>query len=192
MEESKKVFDVRKVEDMLAPLDSVRPEFQVHMLNDAGQQRARAMAEDFTWLLNRVEKFGVTGRELALVCTKLQEACFFAKRGMAMRIENRESVLLRSVKLPSGDKNTIAVRIGPVQGIEISNTLGKEYDLCATVPENFDVLKHMCYLNLAVEEYMAWQKSDKAGEPRPEPVKLPDPDLCIVSGPRAIDPQVKS
>lgn len=69
---------------------NIRPEFQVHMLNESGKTRARALALIFTTALNEIESLGVTGRELALVKTKLEEASYFAKRGVASLPENQE------------------------------------------------------------------------------------------------------
>lgn len=69
---------------------NTRPEFSVHMLNEAGKMKARALAIDFSTLLDRIEASGCTGRDLALVKTKLEEACFVAKRGMASLLENQE------------------------------------------------------------------------------------------------------
>ena len=68
----------------------IRPEFTVHMLNDSGKKKAAAIAEGFSILLDGLEGAGVTGRDLALVKTKLEEACFAAKRGMASQLENQE------------------------------------------------------------------------------------------------------
>ncbi len=68
----------------------MRPEFKVHMLNEKGKEKAREIAEDFSVLLDNIEACGVTGRDLALVKTKLEEACFHAKHSMASRIENQE------------------------------------------------------------------------------------------------------
>ena len=53
-------------------------------------ERAKAIAVAFSDLLDKVEAFGCTGRDLALVKTKLEEACFCAKRGMASLPENQE------------------------------------------------------------------------------------------------------
>lgn len=64
--------------------------FSVHMLNDDGKKKAVAMAEDFSELLARVEAVVPPGRELAIVKTHLQDACFYAKRGMAMKPENQQ------------------------------------------------------------------------------------------------------
>jgi hypothetical protein len=68
----------------------MRPEFKVHMLNASGKAKARGIAENFSALLDAVEAAGCTGRDLALVKTKLEEACFCAKRGMASLPENQE------------------------------------------------------------------------------------------------------
>lgn len=62
---------------------AIRSEFAVHMLNDNGKAKAQGIAERFSLLLDDLENYGVTGRDLALVKTKLEEACFVAKRGMA-------------------------------------------------------------------------------------------------------------
>lgn len=69
---------------------NIRPEFQVHMLNDLGKARAKDIAVAFSDLLDRLEAQGITGRDMALVKTKLEEACFVAKRGMASLPENQE------------------------------------------------------------------------------------------------------
>lgn len=63
----------------------IKPEFAVHMLNDEGKKQAYALAEEFSSLLSYVEELVPAGRERALVITKLQEACFFAKRGVAVQ-----------------------------------------------------------------------------------------------------------
>lgn len=57
--------------------------FQVHMLNDIGKQKAREIAEDFDHLLGELKEVCPEGREMAIVRTKLEEACFFAKKAMA-------------------------------------------------------------------------------------------------------------
>jgi hypothetical protein len=67
----------------------VRPEFEVHLLNDTGKERAADIAKMFTVCLNNLESIiGADGREMAIVRTKLQEAAFFAKRAMAVKPEN--------------------------------------------------------------------------------------------------------
>ena len=59
-------------------------EFQVHMLNDAGKDKAKRIAEAFDRLLTElVDIQGEPSREMSLCKTKLEEACFFAKKAMA-------------------------------------------------------------------------------------------------------------
>lgn len=65
----------------------VRKEFSVHLLNDQGVTKATMLALAFSDCLDACERAGVTGRELALVVTKLQEASFFAKRSIALQPE---------------------------------------------------------------------------------------------------------
>lgn len=69
---------------------NIRPEFKVHMLNESGKKKATAMAERFSDMLDFLESCGVTGRDLAMVKTDLENACFHAKRGMASLPENQE------------------------------------------------------------------------------------------------------
>ena len=61
----------------------MRAEFRVHMLNDAGKEKAKGIAEAFDECLGKLEVLCAPGRELAIVRTKLEEACFFAKKAMA-------------------------------------------------------------------------------------------------------------
>lgn len=67
-----------------------RPEFQVHILNDAGIAKATALGEIFSDALEQIESLIPPGRERALVVTKLQEASFFAKRGIAVVPDNQK------------------------------------------------------------------------------------------------------
>jgi hypothetical protein len=68
----------------------IREEFTVHKLNDAGLARAGDVAKLFTVFLNNLESVtGSGGREMAIVRTKLQEANFFAKRAVAVLVENQ-------------------------------------------------------------------------------------------------------
>lgn len=69
----------------------MNPEFQVHMLNDKGKAKAKEIAECFDRCLTGLKLHCPEGRELALVKTKLEEACFFAKKAMANQPENTEA-----------------------------------------------------------------------------------------------------
>lgn len=71
--------------------DGIRSEFDVHMLNETGIEKAKKVALSFSQLLDDVELIcGKDGREMAVVRTKLQEAAFFAKRAMAVNPENQK------------------------------------------------------------------------------------------------------
>lgn len=61
----------------------MKKEFAVHMLNETGKTKAAAIAEVFDTALTALEELVPPGREIAIVRTKLEEACFFAKKGMA-------------------------------------------------------------------------------------------------------------
>jgi len=63
--------------------------FEVHMLNEEGIKKARQSAELFDELLNRVGILVPPSREFSIVTTNLEEACFFAKKGMANQLENQ-------------------------------------------------------------------------------------------------------
>lgn len=68
--------------------------FKVHMLNDQGKAKAKAIAEAFDELLTKLQAPELLGsmktRAGALVVTKLEEACFFAKKDMANSPENSQ------------------------------------------------------------------------------------------------------
>jgi len=69
-----------------------RAEFAVHMLNETGKASARTVAARFSALLDGLEATcGKEGRDMAIVRTKLEEACFFAKRALASKPENQEA-----------------------------------------------------------------------------------------------------
>jgi hypothetical protein len=65
-------------------------EFKVHMLTEVGKQKAAFIAETLDICLNDLTKVCVQGREFSLVKTKLEEACFFAKKAMAQMPGNSE------------------------------------------------------------------------------------------------------
>jgi hypothetical protein len=77
--------------------------FQVHLLNDQGKAKATKIAEAFHELVEKLQSLGVSlGQSLqpghepnrtragALVLTKLEEACFYAKKDMASSPENSQ------------------------------------------------------------------------------------------------------
>lgn len=67
--------------------------FAVHMLNDAGKQKASKIAAAFDGLwtdLQELTGVDMPTREMSLVRTKLEEACFFAKKAMANQEENQQ------------------------------------------------------------------------------------------------------
>ena len=73
------------------------PMFEVHMLNETGKAKAKAIAESFHGLLiilngglNQSAPLCPPSRELSIVKTKLEEACFFAKKAMASLPENQQ------------------------------------------------------------------------------------------------------
>jgi len=78
----------------------IRPEFDAHMLNDAGKAKAIEIAGRFSALLESLEEIvgadsremvvGADSREMALVRTNLQNASFYAKRAMAMQPANQQ------------------------------------------------------------------------------------------------------
>jgi hypothetical protein len=69
-------------------------EFEVHKLNEDGLQKARDIAFAFDEFLTELEDIvdagAQEGRLMAIVHTKLEEACFFTKKAMASKSENQE------------------------------------------------------------------------------------------------------
>jgi hypothetical protein len=61
----------------------VRPEFQGYKLNATGAAAGAAIGAAFSQLAAAVEAHVPAGRAKSLVATKLQEACMWAKRGIA-------------------------------------------------------------------------------------------------------------
>jgi len=64
--------------------------FEVHLLNDTGQRKAGTIALLFDSLLTELRALCPESRELSLAVTKLEEACFFAKKAMAKEPENQQ------------------------------------------------------------------------------------------------------
>lgn len=69
--------------------DLMRKEFQVHILNEQGIAKATELGEIFSEALSKIEAIVPPGRDLSLVVTRLQEASFFAKRGIAVDAGNQ-------------------------------------------------------------------------------------------------------
>lgn len=64
-------------------------EFGVHMLNEEGKTKARMIAEAFDALLEALLIIDPQpSREMSVCRTKLEEACFFAKKAMAQQSSN--------------------------------------------------------------------------------------------------------
>jgi hypothetical protein len=61
----------------------IDPIFEVHRLNEAGLEKAQTIAECFNNLLDEIRPLVPEGREWSLVKTKLEEACFYSKKGLA-------------------------------------------------------------------------------------------------------------
>ena len=71
-----------------------RPEFQVHLLNEDGINKAKILARDFSMLLNEIISIVGTehNREMSIVKTKLEEASFFAKKALANQTKYQKEV----------------------------------------------------------------------------------------------------
>lgn len=67
------------------------PTFAYHRLNDRGQHFCEHITLEFTELLRSLEVICPAGREFSLVKTKLEEACMFAKKSVALQPENQAS-----------------------------------------------------------------------------------------------------
>lgn len=65
-------------------------EFKVHVLNEVGISKAVAIAEVFDGALDALDDLIPSGRYMALVKTKMEEASFFAKKGMAIDPKNQK------------------------------------------------------------------------------------------------------
>lgn len=70
----------------------MRREFEVHMLNGEGKEKAKEIANEFSGCLTMIERICDTtdGREMSIVRTKMEEACFFAKKAMASQVQNQQ------------------------------------------------------------------------------------------------------
>lgn len=70
----------------------IGPLFRFHRLNMDGIAKATAVAELFDGLLTELETLWEpsTGREAALARTYLEQACFYAKKQLAINPLNQE------------------------------------------------------------------------------------------------------
>lgn len=57
--------------------------FAVHMLNERGKEEARKLAAQFDGLQTYVTGLGGDSRCQSIAATKLEEACFYAKKALA-------------------------------------------------------------------------------------------------------------
>lgn len=64
-------------------------EFKVHKLNSLGIETAQGIAIMFDVLLQQLTPICGPSREFSIVKTKLEEACFFAKKAMAIKPEHQ-------------------------------------------------------------------------------------------------------
>lgn len=59
-------------------------EFEAYVLNETGIQQAQAVAHTFDLALTTLVLINpIASREMSIVRTKLEEACFFAKKAVA-------------------------------------------------------------------------------------------------------------
>lgn len=64
--------------------------FGFHKLNNDGQEKAQKIQLIFENCLAELQQsIEVNGREFAICKTKLEEACFFAKKAMAVQKKNQ-------------------------------------------------------------------------------------------------------
>lgn len=65
-------------------------EFQVHILAQNGIDKAQEIAAVFDTALNQLKEICPESRSFSIVKTKLEEACFFAKKAMASDPTNQK------------------------------------------------------------------------------------------------------
>lgn len=69
----------------------MEPLFEAYPLTSQGQGKVARVREAFSAVLQAlIAECGPSGREIALVRTKLEEACFYAIRAISTRTENQE------------------------------------------------------------------------------------------------------
>jgi hypothetical protein len=67
--------------------------FKTHLLNEVGKDKARLIGETFVHLLNEVTSIAgpnADPRAMAIMRTKLEEACFYGKKAVALQEEMQE------------------------------------------------------------------------------------------------------
>lgn len=64
--------------------------FTYRRLNAHGYAKIHNVNNSFSILLDNLKKIVPDGRHLAIVKTKLEEAVFFAHKGIALHIDNQE------------------------------------------------------------------------------------------------------
>ena len=78
-------------------------EFSAIAMNDIAVEKCRVIREAFSEALTAIKQHVKPGRELALVTTKMQEACMWAIRGVAMDPANQHPTQPGS----EGESNTM-------------------------------------------------------------------------------------
>ena len=66
-------------------------EFAVHKLNDFGLSKMEENSYAFDYALTTIANICPDGREMSIVRTKMEEACFFAKKSLAKSLANELS-----------------------------------------------------------------------------------------------------
>lgn len=69
---------------------STNKEFRVHKLDEFGLSKMQEIADIFDNALTSIINICPEGRELSIVRTKMEEACFFAKKSMAEYFSTQE------------------------------------------------------------------------------------------------------
>lgn len=69
----------------------VDPMFRTHMLNEQGKTHAEVIANGFNDLLALIKTYCPESREFSICKTKLEEACFYAKKAMANGTANQQT-----------------------------------------------------------------------------------------------------
>lgn len=66
-------------------------QFAVHKLSPEGFEKANAIRDSFDNILNILSEDGmcIDCREFSIAKTKLEEACFYAKKAMAINLSNQ-------------------------------------------------------------------------------------------------------